>query len=120
MSDGDRAERLRQNRNRAKERAREELSETSKPSETDETDEKENTSVKDERVGTYMYLPASQKSELGPTFKIVSAEYEREVGDELEKNRHFYPLVVQFGLDGLDGLDASEIQDRLEELELLG
>jgi hypothetical protein len=66
-----------------------------------------------------MYLPESLKQELNPTFKIISAEFEREFGEELEKNRHFYPLVVQYGLDGLDGLDASDIRDRLDELGLL-
>ena len=118
MSDGDeRSERLRERRSKTREKA--EQSEPSKPSEQDDKSEADKPSVKDERSGTYMYLPESQKAELGPTFKILSAEYEREFGDELEKNRHFYPLVVQYGLDGLDGLDASEIKDRLDELQLL-
>jgi hypothetical protein len=120
MSD-DRSERLRQRRQESKQKAEKseaptssEQSETSKPSEPDETQ-----SVKDEFVGTYMYLPESQKQELNPTFKIISAEYEREYGEELEKNRHFYPLVVQYGLDSLDSWDASEIRERLDSLDLL-
>lgn len=124
MSDGDeRSERLRERRSKTREKAEQsEPSKPSEPAETDESDEpaeKDKPSVKDERSGTYMYLPESQKAELGPTFKILSAEYEREFGDELEKNRHFYPLVVQYGLDGLDGLNASEIKERLDELQLL-
>ena len=39
-----------------------------------------------------------------------------EYDEEFEKNRHFYPLVIQFGLDSLDSMDASEIQTRLREL----
>lgn len=110
----DRSERLRQRRQESKRKA--EKSEGSNPSKSSEGDGKQ--SVKDEFVGTYMYLPEDLKQELNPTFKIISAEYEREYGEELEKNRHFYPLVVKYGLDGLDGLDASDIRKRLEELEL--
>lgn len=124
MSD-DRSERLRRNRNRAKEKAQSsESSEQSQPAQPDEqsepseTDETDQMSVKDEYTGVYMYLPEEQKNDLGPTYKIISAEYEREFNEELEKNRHFYPLVIQYGLDGLDGLDASEIKERLEEIDI--
>jgi len=115
MSD-DRSERLRQRRQESKQKAEQSAApETSEPSDSEEESE----SVKEEFVGTYMYLPESLKQELGPTFKILSAEYERKFGEELEKNRHFYPVVVQYGLDGLAGLDASEVRDRLEELDLV-
>lgn len=166
MSD-ERSERLRQTRNRAKQKAKpseteeqsetEETSEPSKPSETgkteetnqpsetaesvgndetsepdesqeddeypdgekDDGEEQDDPSVKDERSGTYMYLPEDQKQELGLTFKVLSAEYEREFGDDLEKNRHFYPLIIQHGLEGLDSLDAQEVRDCLESMGLV-
>jgi len=121
----DRSERLRQRRKESKQKAEEpgtaessELSEPSEPSKPSESAE-DSTPVKEEFVGTYMYLPESLKQELGPTFKILSAEYEREFGTELEKNRHFYPLVVKYGLDSLDSFDASDVRERLEESDLL-
>ncbi len=109
MSD-DRAERLRDRRQRSSSRA-------SEPSETDETGETEETgeSVKDERTGTYMYLPDDQKQQLSYQFKRLSAEYEREFGEEFEKNRHFYPLVISHGLDSLDEWDASDVREKLDE-----
>lgn len=73
-------------------------------------------SIKEEQVGTYMYLPESQTKELRRLYNILKAEYEFEYDDEFEKNRHFYPLVIQYGLDRLDGLDASEIRDHIEEI----
>jgi len=76
----------------------------------------ESVSIKEEQIGTYMYLPESQRKELRRLYNVLKAEYEFEYDDEFEKNRHFYPLVVQFGLDGLDGLEASEIRDSLDEL----
>lgn len=133
MSD-DRSERLRQRRKRSKDKAQDsdqsdidepsKLDETSesekpsKPSKLDETDEpdKQNESVKEEQVGTYMYLPKSQKKDLERVYNILKAEYEYEYDEEFEKNRSFYPLVVEYGLDSLDGLDASEIKDHLDSL----
>lgn len=112
MSDSDRAERLRSRRNKSKQPK---SSKTSEPEETSESDE---TSVKDEREGTYMYLPEEQKSEINLAFKRANLAYEEETGEELEKNRHFYPLLVKKGLDGLDGLDGKEIKDCLDELDI--
>jgi len=138
MSD-DRSERLRQRRKESQERVREsgsveasetaessepaEQSEPSKPSKPDKPDEAAGTeadvddsSVKEEQVGTYMYLPQSQKKELERLYNMLKAEYEYEYDEEFEKNRAFYPLVVKYGFESLDGLDASEIRERLDSL----
>jgi hypothetical protein len=143
MSD-DRSERLRETRNRAKERVQEsgeapdsdesavssklsESSEVSEPSEPSDTSEPNGRtemdtssagSVKDERVGTYMYLPESQQKELSRLYNILKAEYEYEFDAEFEKNRHFYPLVIEYGIDSLDSLEASDIQERLQTLDI--
>ena len=146
MSD-DRAERLRENRNRAKQRAQDgnssgddpSQSETSKPSQPSELsksskqetvdqppEESENSdpngdskhsNVKKDQVGTYMYLPENQHQELSRQFNLLKAEYEYEYNEEFEKNRHFYPLVIEYGLDSLESLDASEIQEKLDSLD---
>lgn len=138
MSD-DRSERLRQRRKQSQERAREDSdsnssetaelsksakqSNSSKPSKLDEPDGPADTetaagdnSVKEEQIGTYMYLPQSQKKELERLYNMLKAEYEYEYDEEFEKNRAFYPLVVKYGFESLDGLDASEIRERLESL----
>lgn len=96
-----------------------ELDEGTQPSETGEPVESgnERTSVKEEQVGTYMYLPKSQKREMERIFNLLKAEYEYEFDTNLEKNRHLYPLVVKYGLDSLEGLDAQEIQDRLDSID---
>lgn len=116
----DRASRLREKRNRPNEKPQSQASNSSKPSKpskTSETDETDKKSVKDEQVGTYLYLPELQRDEIKYQYKILSAEYEREFGEELEKNRHFYPLVVQYGLESLDGLDAQDVQELLSDLD---
>lgn len=138
MSD-DRSERLRQRRKQSQERAKEgsdsessepaKVSETAKqselskspqldePGETADTETAaEASSVKEDQVGTYMYLPQSQKKELERLYNMLKAEYEYEYDEEFEKNRAFYPLVVKYGFDNLDGLEASEIRERLDSL----
>ncbi|QSG13944.1 hypothetical protein [Halapricum desulfuricans] len=72
--------------------------------------------IKEEQVGTYMYLPETQTKELRRLYNVLKAEYEFKYDDDFEKNRHFYPLVVQYGLEQLDELSASEIRTRLEEI----
>ena len=80
-------------------------------------DASEQESVKATRVGTYMYLPEEQRSELNFRYKELNLAYEQAVGDELEKNRHFYPLVVQAGLEALDGMDGESLRERVSRFE---
>lgn len=133
MSD-DRSERLRQQRKESQERVQEDsLSETAEPAEVDKPSKSakpdkpdkpdesgdgdtDDGSVKDEQVGTYMYLPKTQKKELERLYNVLKAEYEYQYDEEFEKNRAFYPLVVKYGFESLDGLDASEIRERLDSL----
>jgi hypothetical protein len=127
MSDDDaqsRSERLRQRRQgRSSETAETseaaqtaETSKTSQTSEQSETSKPSKTSVKEERVGTYLYLSEPQKKDVDRLYNVLKAEYEYEYDEEFEKNRHFYPLLVQHGLDGLDGLDAVGIRERLDSV----
>jgi hypothetical protein len=73
------------------------------------------TSIKEKQTGTYMYLPDSQTKELRRLYNVLKAEYEFQYDDDFEKNRHFYPLVIQFGLDGLESMDVSEVRRTLRE-----
>ena len=101
---------------RSEQPERDEVSQSSETGESDESDD-ERASVKEEQVGTYMYLPESQKREMERVFNLLKAEYEYEFDTNLEKNRHLYPLVVKYGLDSLEGLDAQEIQTRLDSID---
>jgi hypothetical protein len=73
------------------------------------------TPIKEQQTGTYMYLPDTQVRELRRLYNVLKAEYEFEYDEEFEKNRHFYPLVIQYGLDGLDEADIAEIRSHLDE-----
>jgi len=46
-------------------------------------------------------------------YNVLKAEYEYEYEREFQKNRHFYPLVIKYGLDGLD---AEEIKEKLQHV----
>lgn len=81
------------------------------------TQPQSSTSVKEERIGTYMYLPESQTKDLRRLYNILKAKYEFKFDEGFEKNRHFYPLVIQYGLAELEDIDTFELQKYLEEME---
>lgn len=128
--DESRANRLRNRRQRSRSSQQEQEpaeNETDEPGETDKPSEPSKTSkpsksegsggkgVKDTQVGTYMYLPEPLADELAYQFKLTSAEYERELGEEMEKNRHWYPLVIELGLEQIEEMDPEAMHDRLQQ-----
>ena len=121
--DEDRATRLRRRRQRSSARADADADgsdDTEPEADADDPDASGHTpdlgSVKEEQVGTYMYLPEWQKREVERVYGLVSTEYEYAYDEEFEKNRHFYPLLVEYGLDELDGLNAEAVRERLSAL----
>jgi len=119
----DRASRLRNRRNKTREKAKsgteemekkaksDKASTQSKPSKTDKT------SVKEDRPAQMMYLPESMQREMNRQFGMLETEFEYEFGEDFEKNRHYFPLIVKAGLDSLDELDVQEIKDKIDNLE---
>ena len=87
--------------------------ETSSPSETKETNK---TNIKDEWNGRTIYIPDNILDDLEDTYLESQLKLRKAGRDEFKKNRHFYPLLVQFGLEALSDADADEIQARLSEI----
>lgn len=83
----------------------------------DEAEEAAGRSVKEEQVGTYMYLPRSQKREVEHRYTVLKAEFEYAFDRDFEKNRHFFPLLVEHGLSGLDDSDADDVREMLQSLD---
>jgi len=79
----------------------EKSSKSSKPSKTEQTGKREQKSVKD-RPSVLMYLPEDLHSDLDIRFDELNAQYKREHGEALEKNRDYYPAVIKAGLEGED------------------
>lgn len=119
----DRASRLRNRRNKTREKAksgtekmekeakRDKTSTQSKPSKTNKT------SVKEDRPAQMMYLPESMQREMNRQFGMIETEYEYEFSEDFEKNRHYFPLLIKAGLDSLDGLDIEDIKDKIDSFD---
>lgn len=75
-------------------------SKTDMTSQTAQSTESEK-SVKD-RPSVLMYLPEEVRQDLDIRFDELNARYKREHGEALEKNRDYYPAVVEAGLTGKD------------------
>lgn len=92
-----------------------ETTETTSTSETNETS-KTKTNIKDEWNGRTIYVPDDILDEMEGTYLESQLKLRKAGLDEFKKNRHFYPLLVQFGLEALSEADAEEIQTRLSDL----
>ena len=89
--------------------------ETSEVSETNETS-KTKTNIKDEWNGRTIYIPDDVLDEMEDTYLESQLKLRKAGQDKFKKNRHFYPLLVQFGVEALSDADAEEIQARLSDL----
>lgn len=92
-------------------------SSSSNPSKTDmpaETDDADTTSVKD-RPSVLMYLPEDLRQEMDIRFDELNAAAKREFGEGLEKNRHWYPIIISMGLEKAKEKSDTELLARLRE-----
>jgi hypothetical protein len=92
-----------------------ETTESTSTSETNETS-KTKTNIKDEWNGRTIYIPDDVLDEMEDTYLESQLKLRKAGRNEFKKNRHFYPLLVQFGIKALSEADAEEIQTRLSEL----
>jgi len=92
-----------------------ETTESTSTSETNETS-KTKTNIKDEWNGRTIYIPDDVLDEMEDTYLESQLKLRKAGQDEFKKNRHFYPLLVQFGIEALSDADSEEIQARLSEL----
>ena len=92
-----------------------ETTESTSTSETNETS-KTKTNIKDEWNGRTIYIPDDVLDEMEDTYLESQLKLRKAGQDEFKKNRHFYPLLVQFGVEALSDADAEEIRARLSEL----
>ena len=92
-----------------------ETTESISTSETNDTS-KTKTNIKDEWNGRTIYIPDGVLDEMEDTYLKSQLKLRKAGQDEFKKNRPFYPLLVQFGVEALSDADAEEIQARLSEL----
>jgi len=99
----------------AETRSSTETTELASTSETNETS-KTKTNIKDEWNGRTIYIPDDVLDQMEDTYLESQLKLRKAGQDEFKKNRHFYPLLVQFGVEALSEADTEEIQARLSEL----
>lgn len=69
-------------------------------SDADDADDRTAGEAVRDRPSVLMYLPPDVREELDVRFDELNAEYRREHGEPLGKNRDYYPAVVRAGLTG--------------------
>lgn len=64
------------------------------------------------------YLHDDLDDDLTMAFKRLDLELsETDVEINLKKTRHFYPLIVELGLEQLESMERTEVMDKLERTE---
>ncbi|ESP89789.1 hypothetical protein [Candidatus Halobonum tyrrellensis] len=92
---------------------RDQSSKTENTSKTDRTE----ISPKNDWTNHSVYLSDDLASSLSRSYKRLDLDLDEEYGLSIKKTRHYYPLIVELGLEQLDDLDSKEVKDRLERLE---
>lgn len=128
----DRADRLRSRRQeRDGSSDTDDMTETSDPSEASDAKDTDDGTDRDDtpdwsedplkQVGTElrMYLPDDLVNDLDYEFTGLYREIKHEHGKEIEKNRHFYPLVVDLGLQTVADMDPDELLAELQDREMV-
>ena len=72
--------------------------------------------IKEEWNGRTIYIPDGILNDMEDTFLESQLKLRKAGQDEFKKNRHFYPLLVQFGVEAISNADADEIQTRLSNI----
>ena len=94
-----------------------ETNEKGETKETKETSETRTTNIKEEWNGRTIYVPDDLLEGLEDAYLETQLALRKEGVSEFRKNRHFYPLLVQFGVEALTDADTDEIRSRLAELD---
>lgn len=71
--------------------------------------------IKKEWNARSFYLNDDLDSDLTTAFKRLDLSLSEADADvDLKKTRHFYPLIVELGLERLEGMEATEVTEQLE------
>ena len=73
--------------------------------------------IKDAWPNHSVYLPEDTADVLSATYKKLDWQLDAEYGLDIKKTRHYYPLVVQLGLERFEELDQEEVKERIERIE---
>ena len=132
-SQGDRADRLsRRRKDRGQSRDSDNIDNTVNTGKTGEIDEVDKTDGVDEKDSAdepfepikssqstkeqMMHLPEGQHKRLHHIYTRMKADYEYEYDEAFEMNRHYFPLVLRYGLEQFEERNAEDIRQDLAEL----
>jgi len=100
--------------------SQDETSETNMSSTPSQKERKAQTSqraknIKEEWNVRSFYLSDDLDARLSTAFKRLDLDISETDADiDLKKTRHFYPLLVELGLERLEEMDVTEVTERLE------
>jgi hypothetical protein len=76
-------------------------------------------SPKDDWVGRMVYVPGNDDSNVDNLLSAFDGEYDRmqyETDWKVKKQRHYYPVLVQVGVERLQDMDGDDFTQVAEEI----
>lgn len=113
MSDDDRKERL-----KGRSRGRSQTPQREQEEQTPQTEQEPQTPVTERNHSTF-YLRDDLNEEIRRVRKQLELDFDMEYGFEIEKNRHFRPLLLYLGAQQVKDMDATEVKDVLDTTDVL-
>lgn len=97
------------------EKSQNDMSSTSSQKEKKAQSSQKAKNVKEEWNVRSFYLSDDLDSRVSTAFKRLDLDLSEADSDiDLKKTRHYYPLLVELGLDRLEEMDITEVTERLE------
>lgn len=97
------------------EKSQEDMSSTSSQKERNAQSSQKAKNIKEEWNVRSFYLSDDLDARLSTAFKRLDLDLSESDSEiDLKKTRHFYPLLVELGLNRLEEMDVTEVTERLE------
>lgn len=90
-------------------------SDRDEPSERSEADEK-SLNVKRDWEERYVYLPPEQHQEVNSEYDRLVYECGRDLDWSPKKNRHYYPVWAEYGLEAIREMGPEEFRDAVDDV----
>lgn len=97
------------------EESQNDMSSTPAQKEKNEQTSQKTKNIKEEWNVRSFYLSDDLDGRLSTAFKRLDLDLSESDSDiDLKKTRHFYPLLVELGLESLEEMDVTEVTEQLE------
>lgn len=72
--------------------------------------------LKDDQRGLYVYVPPEVGDQIDMEYNRLNYKCRKEFNIDIEKNRHYYPVLVTRGINIIEDMSAKEFIDAIDDI----